>query len=119
MHRPYAPCSGKRAAELLGLSDAAWDARRAKATLWFELGGGSTPVAAGTRPKRSPNSLPVVGIAPPYLGVCLPGASWVFDERAVSASANDPVYSAALAGLPAQDLLTMAMRMHALLEDKL
>jgi len=96
----------------------AWDARRARCTLWFELGGDDTPVATGTRPReRADNALPLLGIAPPFLGVCLPGATWVFDEHAVTATRDDPLYAVALAAQHARGLPDYVRQMRALLED--
>jgi len=117
-HRPYRPCDGKRAAALLDLSLPAWDARRARSTLWFELGGDDVPVATGTRPRdRAADSLPLIGIAPPFLGVCLPGATWVFDDSAVTATRDDPLFAVALAAQHARGLPDYVRQMRALLED--
>ena len=116
-HRPYRPCDGKSAAAILGLSLPAWDARRANATLWFELGGAAEPIATGTRPRhRDAEALPLVGVAPPYLGVCLPGAAWVYDEYAVAASRHDPLYAAALAAQHSCGLAEYVHQMRALME---
>lgn len=115
--RPYVPCDSREAAELLHLSRPAFDARRARATLWYELGGASTPVAVGSRPRGRPdNALPLVGVAPPYLGVCLPGAEWVFDRHAVLASLHSPLDTLGLLALGTPTLLDVVEQLQALLE---
>ena len=115
--RAYLPCDGARAAALLGISLPAWDVRRARATLWFELGGAAAPIATGTRPRnRAADALPLVGVSPPYLGVCLPGTQWVFDERAVSACRYDPLYAVALIAQPATQLADVVRQMRRQLE---
>ena len=117
-HRPYLPCDGKRAAKILGLTLPAWDARRAAGTLWFEVGGGPDPVATGTRPKdRAAGALPLIGVAPMYLGVCVPGATWVYDELAVAACRHHPVYALALVAQSSTVLPSCVAQMLALLED--
>ena len=117
-HRQYIPCDGKRAAEILGLSLPAWDARRAASTLWFEVGGGPDPVTTGKRPKnRAASALPLIGVAPPYLGVCVPGATWVYDEHAVAACRHHPVYALSLVAQSSTVMPSCVAQMLAVMED--
>ncbi|MBC7561960.1 MAG: hypothetical protein H7305_03485 [Gemmatimonadaceae bacterium] len=96
----------------------AWDARRAASTLWYEVGGGPDPVATGTKPKdRAAGALPLIGLAPVYLGVCVPGSSWAYDEIAVAACRHNPLYTLALVAQSSTVMPSCVAQMLAVLED--
>lgn len=117
--RDYAACDSLEAAEILGLSRPAFDARRGRATIWYELGGAGTHVAVGPRPRGRPaDALPLVGIAMPYLGVCLPGAEWTYDRYAVRATKDAPLETLALISAGALALADAVVRMRAVLEQR-